>query len=180
CDDIGQGELVAPEEIDVTPGYRREAGDIGGEWRRSGLAELSQGFLHVDGVPMYNGVEGQSEGSELLFLALTQGASDFAALAVMDAPAELVAQFLPVELEQDPSPERAVIDVSQDVQRLDDASEFRQGLGQRCRAVFDLQHSHDTADLARQLVLEGKSISAVARTFNVHPATIYRCLEPND
>ncbi|MGO9236614.1 MAG: recombinase family protein [Methylocella sp.] len=38
----------------------------------------------------------------------------------------------------------------------------------------------DQADLARQLVLEGKSISAVARTFNVHPATIYRCLEPND
>ena len=37
----------------------------------------------------------------------------------------------------------------------------------------------DQANLARQLVLEGKSISAVARTFNVHPATIYRCIEPN-
>ncbi len=35
----------------------------------------------------------------------------------------------------------------------------------------------DQHELARQLVLEGKSISAVARTFNVHPATIYRCLE---
>jgi DNA invertase Pin-like site-specific DNA recombinase len=35
----------------------------------------------------------------------------------------------------------------------------------------------DQAELARQLVLEGKSISAVARTFNVHPATIYRCIE---
>jgi DNA invertase Pin-like site-specific DNA recombinase len=33
-------------------------------------------------------------------------------------------------------------------------------------------------ELARQLILEGKSISAVARTFNVHPATIYRCVEP--
>ncbi len=33
-------------------------------------------------------------------------------------------------------------------------------------------------DLARQLLLEGKSVSAVARTFNVHPATIYRCIEP--
>jgi DNA invertase Pin-like site-specific DNA recombinase len=33
-------------------------------------------------------------------------------------------------------------------------------------------------ELARQLLLEGKSISAVARTFNVHPATIYRCIEP--
>lgn len=30
-----------------------------------------------------------------------------------------------------------------------------------------------------RVVLEGNSISAVARTFNVHPATIYRCIEPN-
>src|SRR3546814_20544557 len=30
----------------------------------------------------------------------------------------------------------------------------------------------DQAELARQLVLEGKSISSVARPFNVHPATI--------
>ena len=37
----------------------------------------------------------------------------------------------------------------------------------------------DQAELARLLVLEGKSISAVARTFNVDPATIYRCIEPN-
>ena len=31
--------------------------------------------------------------------------------------------------------------------------------------------------LARELVREDRSISAVARTFNVHSATIYRCLE---
>ena len=37
----------------------------------------------------------------------------------------------------------------------------------------------DQAELARQLVLEGKSISAVAMTFNVHLATIYFCIEPN-
>jgi DNA invertase Pin-like site-specific DNA recombinase len=36
----------------------------------------------------------------------------------------------------------------------------------------------DQQELARQLLLEGKSVSAVARTFNVHPATIYRCIEP--
>ena len=35
----------------------------------------------------------------------------------------------------------------------------------------------DQKDLARELVREGKSISAVARTFKVHPATIYRCLD---
>lgn len=37
----------------------------------------------------------------------------------------------------------------------------------------------DQKNLARELVKEGKSISAVARTFNVHPATIYRCLNKN-
>ncbi|MGI9449843.1 MAG: helix-turn-helix domain-containing protein [Geminicoccaceae bacterium] len=35
----------------------------------------------------------------------------------------------------------------------------------------------DQRELARQLIEEGKSVSEVARTFNVHPATIYRCLE---
>lgn len=35
----------------------------------------------------------------------------------------------------------------------------------------------DQQELARELVRNGKSISAVARTFNVHPATIYRVLE---
>lgn len=38
---------------------------------------------------------------------------------------------------------------------------------------------HDQKKLARELVKEGQSISAVARTFNVHPATIYRCLNEN-
>ncbi len=35
----------------------------------------------------------------------------------------------------------------------------------------------DQQELARELARDGKSISAVARTFNVHPATIYRVLE---
>ena len=34
----------------------------------------------------------------------------------------------------------------------------------------------DQKTLVLALVQEGKSISAVARTFNVHPATIHRCL----
>lgn len=35
----------------------------------------------------------------------------------------------------------------------------------------------DQQALARLLLHEGRSVSEVARTFNVHPATIYRCLE---
>ena len=34
----------------------------------------------------------------------------------------------------------------------------------------------DQKDIVRDLVKNGQSISTVARTFNVHPATIYRCL----
>ena len=34
----------------------------------------------------------------------------------------------------------------------------------------------DQHTLARHLIDEGKSVSEVARTFNVHVATIYRCL----
>lgn len=35
----------------------------------------------------------------------------------------------------------------------------------------------DQQELALELIKQGKSVSAVAKTFNVHPATIYRCLE---
>lgn len=37
----------------------------------------------------------------------------------------------------------------------------------------------DQKEVVRDLVKNGQSISAVARTFNVHPATIYRCLDEN-
>jgi DNA invertase Pin-like site-specific DNA recombinase len=37
----------------------------------------------------------------------------------------------------------------------------------------------DQRNVARQLIEEGKSVSEVARTFNVHPATIYRCIDEN-
>lgn len=35
----------------------------------------------------------------------------------------------------------------------------------------------DQKDVVRDLIKSGQSIAAVARTFNVHPATIYRCLD---
>ena len=35
---------------------------------------------------------------------------------------------------------------------------------------------NDQKELVLELVNTGQSISAIARTFNVHPATIYRCI----
>jgi len=37
----------------------------------------------------------------------------------------------------------------------------------------------DQKEVVRDLVKNGQSIAAVARTFNVHPATIYRCIDEN-
>src|SRR3546814_11694616 len=105
------GEVVAPEEIDVTPEYRRESSDIGGQRWRPGLAELAHGFLHVDSVPVDDGVEGETADPEMLLLAFTQRAFDFAPIAVLDPPTALVAQFLPVALNQDPAAERSVVAV---------------------------------------------------------------------
>ena len=38
----------------------------------------------------------------------------------------------------------------------------------------------DQQKLVRKLLDQGRSISEIARTFNVHPATIYRCREASE
>jgi DNA invertase Pin-like site-specific DNA recombinase len=38
----------------------------------------------------------------------------------------------------------------------------------------------DQQKLVRELISQGRSISEIARTFNVHPATIYRCREASE
>ena len=38
----------------------------------------------------------------------------------------------------------------------------------------------DLQALVRELINQGQSVSQVARTFNVHPATIYRCREASE
>ncbi len=40
--------------------------------------------------------------------------------------------------------------------------------------------STNQQELARELLRDGKAISAVARTFDVHPATIYRVIEGSE
>jgi hypothetical protein len=63
---------------------------------------------------MHDGIEREAEGAELLFLSLLERTPDFAALAVVNAPAEAMAQFRVVELGQDASAERRVVDVVKD------------------------------------------------------------------
>lgn len=129
CDGIGQLEFVLSEEIDVTPGNGVQVGDIGGIDLLSAFTEPVQGLLHVDGVPVYDGVEGQAEAPELFLLSLAKWTSDFAALPVINASAEPVAKFFKVELYQDASAECRVVDIVQDVQRLDDAARVGREFG---------------------------------------------------
>jgi hypothetical protein len=87
-------------------------------------SQLLDGRLHVDGVPVDDGIEGKPEAAKLFFLPLPKRASDFAALAVVDTPAEAVTQFRVIELSQDAPAERGVVDVAQDVDCLGDPADF--------------------------------------------------------
>ena len=71
--------------------------------------DLANGFLHVDGVPMNNSIEGEAEGAKLFFLPLLKRTSDFAAFAMVDTPAKAMTQFRVIELGQDAPPERCVV-----------------------------------------------------------------------
>ena len=111
------------------------------------VSQLVHGFLHVDGVPVGDGIEDQSECAQLFFLPLSQGVSDFAAVAMMDSPCQFVALFLPVELDEDAAAERGIVDRVQDVQGLDQAAQMHEGAGACCRAVPGLQDAHDAGGL---------------------------------
>jgi hypothetical protein len=95
----------------MAPDQRGEVGDIVGADIHSVQPDLGNGFLHVDGVPVHDGVESETKGAKLLFLSLLERAPDFAAFAVVNAPAEAMAQFRMVELGQDAPSERRVVDV---------------------------------------------------------------------
>ena len=72
----------------MSPDQRGDVGEVVVVDVHTVCPDLLKRFLHVNGVPVHDGVEGEAEGAELLFLPLLKGTSDFAALAVVDAPAK--------------------------------------------------------------------------------------------
>ena len=84
----------------MAPDQRGEVGDIVVADVHSVQPDLANGFLHVDGVPMHDGIESEAKGAKLFFLPLLERTPDFAAFAMMNAPAEAMAQFSMVELGQ--------------------------------------------------------------------------------
>ena len=108
----------------MAPDQRREMGDVVVVDAHALLPDVANGFLHIDGVPVDDGIEGEAQGTELLFLPLLERTPDFAAFAVINAPAEAMAQFCVVELGQDASSEHSVVDVVENVDGLGESADL--------------------------------------------------------
>ena len=112
---------VSAEVVDVSMNQRRDAGEVGRIDRVPlGLEVLDDG-LDVDGVPEGDDVEHEAECAKLFLLAFPVACGEFAATTV--------AEFLPVELDEDAPALLAIVDVVEHMARLDDTSKFGE-----CRA----------------------------------------------
>jgi hypothetical protein len=123
----------------MAPDERGEVGDVLVADVHAVPSQLSDGFLHVDGIPMYDGIEGEAKAAKLFFLPLLKRASDFTALAMADTPAEAMTQFRVIELGQDAAAERRIVDIVQDVNCLGDPADFGECPGQSGWLIFHLQ-----------------------------------------
>ena len=122
---------------------RRQPGHVFISYVETVRPQLVQCGLHVAGVPQYDHVEHQAERTELVFLPLAVVLPQLASLAVEDGAGDAVPPLATVELSQRAPALGFVIDVGQRVQRLVDAAELGDGLGQPGRALADLERAHD-------------------------------------
>lgn len=116
----------------MPPEYGRQTRDISGVYDQTLIGQLCDSLLHVDGVPVRDGIESEAKAPQLLFLSLAQGVTDFSPLSMVDFPGQLVAEFLTVELHENPAPKGRVVDVVEDVQGLDEATQLHEA---RARVV---------------------------------------------
>ncbi len=93
-------------------------------------AKLSQDGVRVQRVPQDDDVDDQTEGAELIFLALTVALVQLATLAVENVAGQAVAAFAEIELLQGTAPSVVVVDEIQRVDGLVDAADFGDGLRQ--------------------------------------------------
>jgi hypothetical protein len=77
-------------------------------------------------------IEGEAQGAKMLFLVLLKRAADLPAFAMVDAPAEVMAQFGVVELGQNAPSECRIVDVVKNVDCLGNPADF--GNRRRCRS----------------------------------------------
>ena len=72
----------------MAPDQRGEVSDVIVADVHAIQPELANGLLHIDGIPMHDGIEGEAQGAELLFLSLLERTPDFTAFAVMKGSGE--------------------------------------------------------------------------------------------
>ena len=124
------GGFVASLEVDGRMSERRESGDVGQIDLVAGRGEVVEGCLGVDGLPEDDDVDHHSERAELAFLSGLLVLGEFAEAAVEDVAGEPVAALAAVQDALDVSSVRGVVAVVQDVEGLDDSSEFDERSGE--------------------------------------------------
>jgi hypothetical protein len=90
---------------------RRQAGNILVADREAFGTQLSQGGIHIDGIPQDDEVDHEAEGAKLVLLAIAVALAQLPAAPMEDDTGELVALFTPVELDQDAPAVGLVINV---------------------------------------------------------------------
>ena len=100
--------------------------------------------LHVDGIPVSDGVQREPQRAELLFLPLSQRVANLSPVTVIDFSGKLVAEFLTVQLNENAAAELSVVDVVQDVQCFNQTAEMHERLGKCCWTIPHLKNAHDT------------------------------------
>ena len=131
----------------MPPEYGRQTGDIGGVYDAALCAQLCDGFLHVDGVPVCDGIKGEAKSSKLFFLPLAQGVAHLATISVVDFPCKFVTKLLAVELNKNTPPEVSIVDVVQDMHSLDKTPQMHEGSCEGCGPFPNLQNAHDACGL---------------------------------
>ncbi len=104
---------------------------------------MVDGCLGVDGLPEHDDVDHHAERAELAFLAGLVALGEFAESAAEDIAGEAVAAFAAVQDALDILAVGGVVAVVQDVQGLDDPSEFDERPGESGRVRSALQGPHD-------------------------------------
>ena len=131
----------------MPPEYGRQTRNICRVYDQALSGQLCEGFLHVDGVPMYDGIESEAKSAELFFLPLAQGVAHLAPVSMVDFSSEFVSELLTIELNENTPPECGVVDVVQDMQGFYESPQMHEG-PRECRGSFlNLQNTHDACGL---------------------------------
>ena len=113
----------------------RGAVEVGVEDGVAGGAQIADGVVELDGVPEGDRVQDQAERAELIFHPVAVAVTELAFAAVKRGAGEVVAVFLEVAHRYDLAPVGLVVDVGEDVQRLEDPPVLRERVTE-CRRPY--------------------------------------------